>query len=473
MKFDAIKFDEIAQRSPITLSEAAAEFVGTFMLVLVIGYNVLAGVPTWGAMSIAAALAVLVYGLAPVSGAHLNPAVSVTLGLCGKCSWEKVGAYAFLQLLGGINAGVGYLFLFDEGVNLAPTAGHWLFQAGLAEIFYTCFLCLVVLNVAASKMHGGANEYYGLAIGGVIVAGAYSGGSISKGCFNPAVAMALNLSGGGISYGLAYTVCEVLGAGMAAGIFKFTRPEDFDSTQAKDVVYPLKVKLVAEFVGTFLLMLTAGLDVASKTNGAAVSIAASLTCSIFALGSVSGGHFNPAVTLAVLGAGRKDAQPVPEAAAYAGVQTGAGVFAALVFLLVSGGASFPLGPAVGHSWAQAMLCEAIFTFILAFVVLSVTAKVQTPPLAQFAPLAVGLCVVCGGLAAGGISGGVLNPAVAAGVALAHTVMGGGALALAAYVPYAVAQLAGGALAAAAFRFVRPSEYDAKLQAQAESYGATA
>lgn len=462
-----MKFEEA---SPITLREGAAEFTGTFLLVFTVGCNVLAGSASWGALSIAAVLAVLVYIFAPISGAHLNPAVSVSLGLSGKCSWQKVGAYVVMQFLGGAIAGLGFLVMFGTGIELEPTAGHVLWQAGLSEILYTFFLCFTVLNVAASKMHGGSNQYFGLAIGGVIVAGAYSGGSISKGCFNPAVAVGINISAGGILYSLTYTAFEIVGAAAAAGLFKVCRPEDFDSTEAKDVVYPLEVKLVAEFIGTFFLMLTAGLDVASRAKAAAVSIAASLTVMIFSLGSVSGGHFNPAVTLAVFAAGRKDAPSVKDALAYVGTQVAAALAAGLIFLAMTGGSFFPLAPGIEFSFLQAMVCEVVFTFVLAFVVLSVTAKAESP-MEQFAPLAIGLCVVCGGLACGTVSGGVLNPAVAAGVAFAHSIMGGGTLGFLALLPYALAELAGGALAAAAFRFGRPQDYEEKLLHQAEAqYG---
>merc|ERR1740115_212563 len=68
-------------------------------------------------------------------------------------------------------------------------------QAGVAEMIYTFMLCFVVLNVACSERDGGGkNQYYGLAIGFVIVAGAYSGGPISGGCFNPAVAFGINFA---------------------------------------------------------------------------------------------------------------------------------------------------------------------------------------------------------------------------------------------------------------------------------------
>merc|ERR1719201_3151069 len=85
-----------------------------------------------------------------------------------------------------------------------------------------------------------------------------------------------------------------------------------------------KAKLVSEFIGTFYLVLTAGLNVIGKSTAPVFSIAASLMCMIFALGRVSGAHFNPAVTLAILAAGRGNIKN-GEAVAYWAVQFLGGV----------------------------------------------------------------------------------------------------------------------------------------------------
>lgn len=450
-----MKFSDIAEKCPASGRECAAEFLGTFMLVFTVGCNVLTGIGSWAVLSIAAVLAVMVYALGPVSGANLNPAVSVALGASGKMQWEKVGAYAAVQVLAGLLAGVFYALVFGKAFTLHPTSGHFLWQAGLAEIVYTFMLCTVVLNVAASNKHGGKNEFYGLAIGGVIVAGGYSGGSISMGCFNPAVAIGIDVSSGGGLYCLAYLVFELIGAALAAVAFKFCRPEDFDASHV-DSSYSTRSKLLAEFLGVFILMFTAHLDVVSgATAGVVLSIAAALTCMIFALGSVSGGHFNPAVTLAAFLTGNQDAADMPAAGSYVGAQVGGAVAAALLAMAENSGASFPLGPVGAYSWVHALGCEIIFTFILVFVVISATSKDSS--LKQFTALAVGGTVICGGLAAGGVSGGVLNPAVSTGIALTHAVGGGGFFAFLALFPYFLAELAGGGLAAFIFKSLHPEK----------------
>merc|ERR1719217_237046 len=189
-------------------------------------------------------------------------------------------------------------------------------------------LCFVVLNCAASKKNGcdTGNQFYGLAIGFVIIAGGYGAGHISGGAFNPAVAVGVDLASAipfGVFWGPFYVVYELVGAAIAAGLFRVLRPEDFDSNVT---AYSLTNKLVAEFLGTFYLVLTVGLNVLGKSPAPVFSIAAALMCMIFSLGNVSGGHFNPAVTFAILISGRQIISAT-EAAAYMAAQVGGGVTA--------------------------------------------------------------------------------------------------------------------------------------------------
>merc|ERR1719217_1740725 len=212
-------------------------------------------------------------------------------------------------------------------------------------------LCFVVLNCAASKKNGcdTGNQFYGLAIGFVIIAGGYGAGHISGGAFNPAVAIGVDVASAipfGVFWGPIYVIYELVGAGIAAGLFRVLRPEDFDSSVT---AYSLTNKLVAEFLGTFYLVLTVGLNVLGKSPAPVFSIAAALMCMIFSLGNVSGGHFNPAVTFAILISGRQIISAT-EAAAYMGSQVLGGVAAAFCYAAMEHGRSFPLGPGSGFSW---------------------------------------------------------------------------------------------------------------------------
>jgi len=445
-----------------------AEFVGTFMLVFTIGCNVLSGQPVWGGVSIACVLTVMIYALGKSSGANFNPAVSVALGITKKLEWSDVAIYSVTQIVAGICAGVCYLGMFGKSFNLAPTKGHTMIQAGIAELLYTFMLCFVVLNVAASKKHGGKNQFYGLAIGFVIVAGAYSGGSVSMGCFNPAVAFGIDVSSAqfGVFYCFVYTVFELVGAAMAAGAFMVCRgaQEEAGDNEVDDVEIPLSSKLLSEFLGTYMLVLTVGLNVLSGSAAGAFSIAASLMCMIYALGTVSGAHFNPAVTTAIICSGRGKCE-ASEGGAYIGVQILGGICAAFTYSALMNGETFALKPPA-YKWSQVIAAEFVFTFVLAFVVLSV-ATVKNA-LSEYFGFAIGMCVTVGGCAIGKVSGGSLNPAVSIGISTSHIIGGGG------FWPclvYTLVELAAGAAAAGVFKATQPSEYETKEGK--EGYGATA
>jgi len=440
---------------PSTQAKCVAEFIGTYMLVLTVGCNVLTGSPVWGVTSIACTLMVCIYALGGISGAHFNPAVSVALGIAKKMEWNDVGIYVCVQLVAGILAGLSYGVTLWHVFNLAPTPGfHW-WQAALAELIYTFMLCFVVLNVACSKAHQGKNQFFGLAIGFVVIAGGYGAGHISGGCFNPAVAWGIDVSSAGIGFGwcLAYTIFELVGAVLAAILFKVCRPEEGRDDPDPLEKYEIGSRLVSEFLGTYILVLTVGLNVIGGSKAPVFSIACSLMCMIFALGSCSGAHFNPAVTVAILLSGR-GAISGGDAGAYIGTQITAGICASLTYAAMEGGKTFPLGPGKGHGMPQAALAEIFFTFLLCFVVLSV-ATVKSP-LSEYFGLAIGSCVTAGGYAIGAVSGGSLNPAVSIGISSAH-VLGGGAFVNC--LLYTVFELIGGAIAAGVFMQTHKAEYD--------------
>lgn len=428
-----------------------AEFLGTFMLVFSVGCNVLVGSKTWGVTSIASTLMVLIYALAGVSGANFNPAVSFALGLSSKLPWIDVAIYMCVQLAAGICAGFSYVCVLGERNQLAIADGHNWIQAGLAELLYTFMLTFVVLNVACSKAHEGKNQFYGLAIGFTVVAGGYGAGAISGGCFNPAIALGIDSTEPQYSeFGTAlmYIAFELLGGAMAAGLFRVCRDGENEDQPIK-----MKGKLTSEFIGTFMLVLTVGLNVLNKSRAGAFSIAASLMCMIFALGSSSGAHFNPAVTMAIASSGK---QPWSEAVAYMVTQLLGGICAAFTYAFMMNGETVALGPKLGTF--EALFGEFIFTFLLAFVVLSVA--VVKSPLSEFFGLAIGACVIAGGYAIGNLSGGSLNPAVSAGLAFSDLAMNSGSIRH--FFTFSAVELLGGLFAAATFHVTHPGEFSDKL-----------
>jgi aquaporin Z len=361
--------------------------------------------------------------------------------------FSKVAVYSIVQLGAAAAAGICYSALFGNTFNLEPGAGFGWINAGIVEFLYTFMLCFVVLNVAASvkaRHPDSQTQFYGLAIGFVIVAGAYGAGVVSGGCFNPAVAFGIDVASVSLGFGscFIYMVFQLLGAAVASWLFSVVRPGDFgrDGSESK------APKLVAEFLGTYMLVVTVGLNVIGKSTAGAYSIAASLMCMIYALGDVSGAHFNPAVTLAVAAVGKHHPSLVMP---YIGVQLLAGIFAAPTFSVVWAGAGFELAP--NPSWVQIAVAEAIFTFVLCFVVLCVACADRSDT-GHYFGLVIGSCVTVGGLAIGRISGGSLNPAVSLGVATSGWLVGYGmGRNIFQAVAYTFFELIGGLVAASFFR----------------------
>jgi aquaporin Z len=172
-------------------------------------------------------------------------------------------------------------------------------------------------------------------------------------------------------------------------------------------------KYVTEFIGTFFLVFTIGMVViGGKGDFAPLAIGSILMVMIFAGGHISGGHYNPAVTLAVLIRGKIT---VSDAVPYMIVQIlGAGVASYLVLYLLND--KIPENASVMVNTTKGLLSEFIGTFALAYVVLNVaTAKGTTGN--SFYGLAIGFTVLAMALALGAISGAAFNPAVAFGIGL--------------------------------------------------------
>src|ERR1700720_1621169 len=205
-------------------------------------------------------------------------------------------------------------------------------------------------------------------------------------------------------------------------------------------------KYIVEFIGTFFLALTVGCTVIGNGAGAfaPLAIGSALMVMIFAGGHISGGHYNPAVTLGVWLRGKCEAKDVGP---YMVFQLMGAMLAALVVKFLKGGAAVaPAHPAT----IPALLAEFLFTFALVYVVLNVaTAKGTSGN--SFYGLAIGFTVLVGAFSVGNISGGAFNPAVAVGISV---------LGLSSWANiwiYLVADFAGAAMAAGAFKALNPAE----------------
>ena len=201
------------------MKKVITEFIGTFFLVM--------GATLGGGLGAALALMVMIYAGGHISGAHYNPAVSLAVWIRGKLSVGDMLGYWMSQLAGGIAAALVVANIFGvEGSSDCFIPDDGIVKALAAEVIGTFALAYVVLNVATSKGTAG-NSFYGIAIGGTVLAMATVIGKFSGGSYNPAVAVGLILQKTFCwSQIWIYLLGSFGGATLAAFIFKMNNPED-------------------------------------------------------------------------------------------------------------------------------------------------------------------------------------------------------------------------------------------------------
>ncbi len=204
------------------LRNALAEFVGTFIFVFAIIGAVNSG-SDLTPLAIGFALMVMVFATGHISGAHLNPAVSLGAFLRGAIDAVTFVFYVVAQLVAGALAALVSFALWPapeapKEIDLGP--------AFLVEALWTFVLVYVVLNVATTKSNVN-NSFYGLAIGSTVFVGAVAVGGISGGGFNPAVALGLSITGI-FDFGAywLYFLAPLVGAAVAAVLFRVLNSED-------------------------------------------------------------------------------------------------------------------------------------------------------------------------------------------------------------------------------------------------------
>ncbi|MDX2155070.1 MAG: aquaporin [Hyphomicrobiaceae bacterium] len=217
--------------------------------------------------------------------------------------------------------------------------------------------------------------------------------------------------------------------------------------------------LVAEFIGTFTLVLSivgAALLAAPSAGLVAVALAAGIAVVVmtYAVGHVSGGHFNPAVTVGLWASGRFDSSKAP---GYIVAQVAGGAVAACVLAIVLGGstggrwntfagASNHYAPIGSFGFLPSFLLEVLLTALLVVVVVGTTAR-RAP--AGFAPLAIGLAMALFYVVAIPVTNGSLNPARSTATAIF-----GGAGAIAQLWAFWVAPIIGGVVGGVVGRYLQ-------------------
>ena len=204
-------------------AKLTTEFIGTFFLSLTICTAAVLGTAgTLAPFAIASTLMVMIYAGGHISGAHYNPAVTLSIYLRGACEESDLAPYMATQMAAGVTGAlVAVNLLVPEGSaeSLVLETG----PAFAAELLFTFALAYVILNVATSETTEG-NGFYGAAIALVVLAGALSVGSISGASFNPAVTVSLIASDVlSIEDSWIHFVPQLAGGCLAALAFKAQR----------------------------------------------------------------------------------------------------------------------------------------------------------------------------------------------------------------------------------------------------------
>lgn len=179
-------------------------------------------------------------------------------------------------------------------------------------------------------------------------------------------------------------------------------------------------RYVTELVGTFFLVFTIGLTVMNGTPLAPIAIGAVLMAMVYMGGHISGAHYNPAVSVAILIRGKMEARDLIP---YVLAQLCGAILASLAVMVIVGD-TFAPAPAPEAGLVVVLLAESLFTFALSLVILNVATDDATAGNSYYG-LAIGVTVMAGAFAVGGVSGGVFNPAVGTGPILVDALAGDG------------------------------------------------
>ena len=222
-------------------------------------------------------------------------------------------------------------------------------------------------------------------------------------------------------------------------------------------------KYITEFIGTFFLVLTVCCSVMVRQPLAALGIGAVLAVMIYAGGHISGGHYNPAVSLAVWVRGRLS---LNDLGPYVVAQLLGGLAAAGVSRFVINRHLLAASLNGAHQVWAAFLAEALFTFAIAYVMLNVATS-KDHPNNSFYGLAIGFTLLAGVVAVGTVSGGAFNPAVGLGIIIAG-IAGWSYLWI-----YLVATLLGGVVAGYVFRYLNPADVEGPVMVMPQGLAGTA
>ena len=211
----------------LLMRKYVAELLGTYALVFagtgaVIIDQETGGSITHGGVAITFGLIVMsmIYALGNVSGAHLNPAVTIAFTIAKRFKWKEVPGYIAAQIVGACLASATLRLLFPANDLLGATLPlHSELQSFVLEVLLTFFLMLVIINVATGSKEQGM--FAGLAIGSVVALEAMFAGPICGASMNPARSLAPALISGHLQHLWIYLTAPTAGAIAAIPVWRY------------------------------------------------------------------------------------------------------------------------------------------------------------------------------------------------------------------------------------------------------------
>jgi aquaporin Z len=208
------------------MNKYIAEFLGTFALVFcgtgaIVINQQSGGAITHAGIAITFGLIVMamIYALGDISGAHMNPAVTIAFTIAKRFQVKHVFPYIFSQLAGALLASLILHLLFPTNDKLGATlpAGSQI-QSLVLEFLLTFFLMLVIINVATGSKEQGM--FAGLAIGSTVLLEAMFAGPVCGASMNPARSIAPALVSRHTEHLWIYITAPIAGAAFAIPVFK-------------------------------------------------------------------------------------------------------------------------------------------------------------------------------------------------------------------------------------------------------------
>jgi aquaporin Z len=210
------------------MNKLLSELLGTFTLVFagtgaIVINDVSGGVIGHAGIALTFGLVVMamIYTFGEVSGAHLNPAVTLGFAVAGRFEWKNVPGYVLAQIIGAVAASgvLHWLFPAHEKLGATLPAGSAM-QSVVLELILTAILMLVILRISTGAKEKGITA--GIAIGGVIALEAMFAGPICGASMNPVRSLAPALVSGHLEHLWIYLAAPILGALLAVPLAKMT-----------------------------------------------------------------------------------------------------------------------------------------------------------------------------------------------------------------------------------------------------------